>query len=135
MPWIARAAVDSQPFGGEVAAAPHRGEQVTEHVTWLGRAGRPAGDGDGAAGDQCGGKERRRVGQVRLHVHRAGAQRPRMHPPGVGAGALDPHPGVVQHPDCHRHVRRGRDGRTLMVYLYALVETRAREQQRGDQLG
>ena len=75
------AAADGQPCRGEFAAAAHPGEQVAYRVAWLGGTGGPAGDRDGAAGDERGGEERRGVGQVGFHVHDAREHGARMHPP------------------------------------------------------
>ena len=54
--------------GVEVHLAAHRAQQVEDGRAGLGGVLRPAGDGHRAAGDDRGGQERRRAGQVRLDV-------------------------------------------------------------------
>ena len=69
---------------------------------------RPAGDAHLPAGDDRGGQERHRVGQVGLDVPVPGGDRARCHPPPVGHGVVDGDARLAQHRHRHRDVRRRR---------------------------
>ncbi len=129
---------EHQPGLGEFAGAAHLREDLAQPVTRLGGALRPVRDHHLAAGHQRRRQEGLRVGEVRLDRQVPAQQRARRHPPYVRLAARlrGVHLGADRAQHVHRHpdVRHGRQARTGVPDLDALVEAGAREQQRGDEL-
>ena len=102
---------------GDLAA--HPVQQRAELVDRLGAAVRPAPQGDLAAGDQGGGEERHRAGEVRLDLPAAPGERAGLDRPHVGGGVVDGRPGGPQHLHGHPQVRRGRHRRADVPHHHA----------------
>ena len=101
----------SGPPWPSVRSPPMRGEELAQPVARLGGAARPAGHGDRAAGDQRGGQERGRAGEVGLDVPAAARRAGPARPATRRACVVDVGAGGAQHLHGHPQVRRARHGR------------------------
>ena len=132
---------DGQVAAGQRALRPEAGKQAEDLPGGLRRHRGPPLDRYGPAGDQCGGKERRRIRKIGLYAYGPGLDLPGLNAPRVGwSGRLALRPrlhfgaGVAEHLDRHGDVRGRRAPGAAVADLQALVEPGRGEQQPRDEL-
>ena len=98
---------DDQSLVGELGRSAHQGDDLAEHVPWLGGVRGPARDRHRSTGHQGRGHERCGVGQIRLHLYVDRVHVTGKHPPAVGVGVVHLDAVQPQLLDGHRDVRQG----------------------------